>query len=96
MNVIANAVEAMEGGGTVSIYTRRCPQFVEIRISDEGIGIHEQDLTRIFDPFYTTRQKGSGLGLAISYKIIEAHSGEIEAESRPGEGTTFYIRLPTA
>jgi signal transduction histidine kinase len=65
-----------------------------VRIHDEGVGISEEDRLRIFEPFYTTRKRGSGLGLSISYKIVEAHKGEIKALSAPGQGTTFVIRLP--
>ncbi len=94
MNIIANGVEAMEEGGTIAIRTQKRQNGVEIQISDEGIGIGEADLLHIFEPFYTTRKRGSGLGLSISYKIVEAHNGEISAVSKPGKGTTFVIRLP--
>jgi two-component system sensor kinase FixL len=95
MNIIANGVEAMEGEGGITISTANVPGGVEIRISDTGIGIEEDKLLHIFEPFYTTREKGSGLGLAISYKIVEAHKGDIWVGSNPGEGATFVIRLPS-
>ena len=94
INIIANSIEAMEDGGTVKISTGKWYDGVEIRLSDEGIGISEDDLLRIFEPFYTTRDRGSGLGLSISYKVVEAHNGEIWANSMPGKGTTFVVRLP--
>jgi len=94
MNIIANGIEAMEDGGTISINTQKWYDGVEIRIADEGIGISEEHLLRIFEPFYTTRERGSGLGLSISYKIVAAHKGDIYATSIPGEGATFIIRLP--
>jgi two-component system sensor kinase FixL len=94
MNIIANGIEAMEDGGTITINTQEWYNGVEIRITDEGIGISDEDLLRIFEPFYTTRERGSGLGLSISYKIVAAHKGDIWAVSMPGEGTTFVIRLP--
>ena len=94
MNIIANGIEAMEGGGKISITSQQRPDGVEIRITDEGIGIREENLLRIFEPFYTTRERGSGLGLSISYKIVAAHKGDIWAVSKPREGTTFVIRLP--
>ncbi len=95
INVIANGMEAMDSGGTIKVCTEPWARGVEVRIIDEGVGINEEDLLRIFEPFYTTSKTGSGLGLSISYKIIEAHEGDIFALSLPGEGTTFVIRLPS-
>jgi two-component system sensor kinase FixL len=94
INIISNGLEAMTGGGAISVSTERLPNGIEVRIADEGIGIPEDDLEHIFEPFYTTRERGSGLGLSISYKIIEAHGGEIWADSSPGKGTSFVIQLP--
>jgi two-component system sensor kinase FixL len=94
INIISNGLEAMSEGGTITVSTNRTPQGIEVRINDEGIGIPYSDLEHIFEPFYTTREKGSGLGLSISYKIIEAHDGDISAFSSPGRGTTFFLRLP--
>lgn len=94
INIISNGLEAMPEGGTISVYTEKLPNGIEVRIADEGIGIPEEDLEHIFEPFYTTRETGSGLGLSISYKIVEAHGGEIWADSRPGEGSSFIIQLP--
>jgi len=94
INIISNGLEAMHDGGTISISTEMITGGLEIRINDEGIGIPEEDLQHIFEPFYTTRKRGSGLGLSISYKLIEAHNGDMWADSSPGEGTTFIIQLP--
>jgi len=94
INIISNGLEAMSDGGTITVSTEKIWHGVEIRISDEGTGIQDGDLEHIFEPFYTTRERGSGLGLSISYKLIEAHAGEIWAASHPGKGTTFVIRLP--
>ncbi len=94
INVIANGMEAMFEGGVITLTTARTSSGIEIRISDEGLGIPDEDLQHIFEPFFTTRERGSGLGLAISYKIVQAHGGELSAVSRPGKGTTFIIRLP--
>lgn len=94
INIITNGIAAMDDGGTVRVSTGKCPDGIEIRLSDEGIGIPEDDLLRVFEPFYTTRDSGSGLGLSISYKVVEAHKGEIWADSTPGEGATFVVRLP--
>lgn len=94
INIISNGIEAMTDGGAISVTTKRIPHGIEVRITDEGTGIPEEDLEHIFEPFYTTRERGSGLGLSISYKIIEAHDGDIWAVSSPGKGTSFIIQLP--
>ena len=94
INILSNGIEAMGEGGMITIATGSIPDGIEIRISDEGLGIPEEDLQHIFEPFFTTRERGSGLGLAISYKIVQAHGGELSAVSRPGKGATFIIRLP--
>lgn len=94
INIISNGLEAMQDGGAIKISTEKIPDGVEIRISDEGTGIPQEELKNIFEPFYTTREEGSGLGLAISYKLIQAHGGDIWAESTPGEKTSFIILLP--
>jgi two-component system sensor kinase FixL len=94
INLISNGFEAMADGGSISVTTEKLAEGVEIRIRDNGSGISEEDLCHIFEPFYTTRERGYGLGLAISYKIIQAHKGDITAYSLPGEGTTFVIKLP--
>lgn len=95
INLFSNGCEAMPEGGRITISVEQISGGIEIRIGDEGSGIPEQQIQHLFEPFYTTREKGFGLGLAISYKIIQAHDGEIYAESRPGQGTTFIIRLPS-
>ncbi len=94
INIISNGLEAMPEGGTITISTKKIDTGVEIRISDQGSGISCDDVRQIFEPFYTTRENGCGLGLAISYKLIEAHNGDIHAISSPGNGTTFIIQLP--
>ena len=94
INIISNGLEAMQDGGTITISTEKIPDGVEIKINDRGTGIPAEELKNIFEPFYTTREEGSGLGLAISYKLIQAHGGDIWAQSTPGKGTTFIIQLP--
>ena len=94
LNLFLNAIEAMPTGGRLKIALRRHQQAVEIEISDSGGGIPRENLTRIFDPFFTSKKGGTGLGLAIVYRIIENHQGEIKVESEPGKGSTFVLRFP--
>jgi two-component system, NtrC family, sensor kinase len=98
MNVISNAFQAIQGAGTVTItaqYQKEESQ-IKIRISDTGVGIKKDEMNKIFDPFYTTKEvgQGTGLGLSISYGIIKSHGGEILVESEPGQGSTFEISFP--
>jgi two-component system, NtrC family, sensor kinase len=98
MNMILNAADAMKDGGRLTLTTRHVPveQAVEAEFTDTGHGIKEEDLDRIFSPFFTTKEvgHGTGLGLAISYGIVKEHKGTITVESQEGEGATFTIRLP--
>ncbi|MEJ2039431.1 MAG: PAS domain S-box protein, partial [Desulfosarcinaceae bacterium] len=110
LNLYVNAWQAMPGGGHLHLKTRnrrlgpnelktspdKTGAFVQISVSDTGVGMDEQTLQRIYDPFFTTKQRerGTGLGLASAYGIIKNHDGAISCESRPGKGTTFHIYLP--
>jgi two-component system sensor histidine kinase HydH len=96
LNIFLNAMESMEKGGALRVEIVEKPERrgVEIWISDSGPGITQGNLSRIFDPFFSTKKKGTGLGLAITANIIEAHGGEILVESREGKGTTFKVFLP--
>ena len=96
-NIIFNAVDAMPEGGRLTILSQRqADDWVEVRISDTGIGMTEEVKKRIFDPFFTTKGvTNSGLGLSVSYGIIKRHGGEILVESEPGKGSTFILHLPT-
>ena len=96
LNLILNACQAMgeERGGRIEVVAARLDGEVELRISDTGPGIPRSKLSKIFDPFYTTKHSGTGLGLFVSQRIIHAHNGTIEVRSIEGEGTTFTIRLP--
>jgi two-component system NtrC family sensor kinase len=100
MNMIINAAEAMHGSGQLTITTRHVPaeSAVEVEFTDTGHGIKEEDLDRIFNPFFTTKEvgHGTGLGLAISYGIVKEHKGTITVESQEGQGATFTIRLPVS
>ncbi len=94
LNVFLNALAAMPGGGQVSISFQMQKDFLAVMISDTGAGISKEDLPRIFDPYFTSKPQGSGLGLAIVQKIMNAHAGVIEIESREGGGTTVTLRFP--
>jgi len=98
LNLYLNAIEAMEQGGTltVSLYREERSPWVKIIVSDTGTGISKEDLEHVFDPYFTTKQTGTGLGLAIVHKIIEAHKGEVRAESEIGRGTSVSVLLPAA
>jgi len=98
MNLILNARDAMHGGGRLTIETRVSDTFAVIELSDTGVGIAPENIARIYDPFFTTKEvgQGTGLGLALSYGIIQEHSGRIFVDSRPGEGAHFTIKLPAA
>jgi len=93
-NLILNSIQAMPNGGKLTISTRSADDGVVILVSDTGIGIPEDQVARIFVPFFTTKTKGTGLGLSIVQKIIENHGGQIRVDSRVNEGTTFEIYLP--
>jgi len=94
INLFANAVEAMEEGGDLSVRVTQEDNSVIIDISDSGKGIAGDALEKIFEPFYTTKDKGTGLGLAIVFNIINKHNGKIAIRSEEGKGTTFSITLP--
>lgn len=94
VNLFSNAVDAMDGSGSLNIIINTTDGLVEIIVADTGKGINDKDMQRIFDPFFTTKEKGTGLGLAIIYGIIKKHNGEIEVESEAGKGTSFKVILP--
>jgi len=98
MNLVINAGHAMPHGGELAISTYRSAdgKYICAGFKDNGVGISEENLARIFDPFYTTKSEGTGLGLSISYGIIENNGGKIEVKSRVGEGATFIVMLPVS
>jgi two-component system, sporulation sensor kinase E len=93
-NIVKNAVEAMPNGGLLTVATGADKGEIHMTFSDTGIGITDENLSKIFDPYFTTKQKGSGLGLMIVRKIVNDHGGRIEVESRVGKGTKVRIFLP--
>ena len=96
LNILINAAQSIEALGEIRIETRCVEKCVEIRFSDNGCGIPPDKVSKIFDPFFTTKPvgKGTGLGLNVAHNIIQKHHGTIGVESRPGQGTTFTIRIP--
>jgi PAS domain S-box-containing protein len=98
MNLVMNARDAMPRGGELTLATECENSSVHVEVSDSGVGIPPDHLTKIFDPFFTTKttSRGTGLGLAVTYGIIREHSGKILVESVVGMGTTFRLELPTA
>jgi PAS domain S-box-containing protein len=107
-NLVVNAKDAMPEGGVIRItvenrildtnsgFPLQSGRYIRVSIKDEGVGIPEKHLNRIFDPYFTTKQKGSGLGLATCYSIVKKHDGHVDLESRLGVGTTFHVYLPAS
>ncbi|MFK8051497.1 MAG: sensor histidine kinase [Woeseiaceae bacterium] len=96
LNLIKNASDAMDRKGTLSIGTWADDEFVHVSVKDTGMGMDEETLAKVRDPFFTTKEvgKGTGLGLSISQKIIDAHDGKLEIQSSLGKGSTFIVSLP--
>jgi PAS domain S-box-containing protein len=107
-NLVINAVQAMPQGGTMQLHARNATpealsglpleagRYVEITLQDEGLGIPREHLSKVFDPYFTTKHKGSGLGLTMTYTTIHAHNGHIALDSEMGKGTTFRIYMPAS
>lgn len=102
MNLILNAIQAMQGAGTITLMSRTVTKngtqpaadFVQIEVKDNGVGIPEENLQHIFDPFFTNKDEGSGLGLAVSHQIVQEHGGFVTIESKVGTGTSFFVHVP--
>jgi CheY-like chemotaxis protein len=107
-SLIINASQAMPGGGVINLLAENIVvgarqglplndgEYIKISVTDHGIGMPGKHLQKIFDPYYTTKQKGSGLGLAVAYSIVKRHNGYIDVRSIPGKETTFNIYLPAS
>ena len=97
LNLFLNAIQAMPNGGELTVEADRQDGTIRVLVRDTGIGIPREDLDKIFEPFFTTKDagEGTGLGLSVSYSIVEKHGGRIEVTSQPGQGTTFFVFLPS-
>jgi signal transduction histidine kinase len=97
LNLAINACQAMPNGGTLRLITIPAPNNrVALKVEDTGIGIPPEDLNRIFDLYFTTKDHGTGIGLSMVYRIVQMHDGEVEVQSTLGRGTTFTLLLPKA
>lgn len=94
-NIVTNAVQAMEGKGTLTLTVgRTADDQAEVSLTDTGPGIHPENVDKVLEPLFSTRAEGTGLGLSIAKAIVEKHGGTIDAKSEPGHGATFIVRLP--
>jgi signal transduction histidine kinase len=94
VNLIKNAIHAMTKGGTLTLQSDAGSDGIIVTVADTGGGIPQEQISRIFEPFYTTKKKGTGLGLMIVQRIVRDHGGRIDLESHVGQGTVFRIWLP--
>jgi len=96
VNIVMNAAQAMPVGGVIEIKTQNANDRISISVKDEGAGIKDEDMGKIFESFFTTKKKGegTGLGLSLSKRLVEANGGRIEVQSKVGEGSVFKISLP--
>jgi signal transduction histidine kinase len=94
LNLVLNAVDATEKGGRIELRAERCDDTVQVTVRDDGAGIAPENAARLFQPYFTTKRHGTGLGLFVTRKLVTDHGGSVAFASRPGEGTTFRVRLP--
>jgi len=93
-NLTVNACQSMDNGGSLTISAVVQGDMIEIAVKDTGTGILPENMSKLFEPLYTTKIKGIGLGLAVSRKLAETNDGRIEVQSQPGKGSTFTLYLP--
>ena len=97
LNLAINACQAMPSGGSLRLTSSPMSRSrVEVRVQDTGVGIAPDHLSKIFNLYFTTKERGTGIGLSMVYRIIQMHDGEVEVQSTPGRGTTFRVLLPRA
>ncbi|MEQ1910486.1 MAG: ATP-binding protein, partial [Vicinamibacterales bacterium] len=97
LNLALNACQAMPEGGTLTIGCEAARgRRVKLTVTDTGVGIKPEHLQKIFDLYFTTKERGSGIGLSMVFRTVQMHDGEIEVQSTPGKGTTFTLLLPQA
>jgi signal transduction histidine kinase len=96
LNVVRNALDVMPGGGHLRVSVRQSGSKCEIGVADTGPGIPAEVRQRIFEPFFSTKESGSGIGLAMTMRVVQMHGGSVDVDTAPGQGTTFYLRLPVA
>jgi signal transduction histidine kinase len=94
LNLLLNALQAIPNGGEITLLAREEAHWLVMQIIDTGTGIPPEVLENMFKPFYSTKSGGSGLGLPTARKVLEAHGGSLEADSAPGKGTRFTLKLP--
>ena len=94
MNLAANALDAMPGGGELAVTIRQTGTFAEVEFADTGTGMDDETMRKVFEPLFTTKTKGTGLGLAVCHQVISNHGGALDVSSAPGRGSTFTVRLP--
>ncbi len=94
MNIFLNAIQAMPDGGRLEVSMQSDDEFITVAVTDEGEGINPENLEKIFDPFFSTKDKGTGLGLTIAYKIMQCHNGFIKAFKNADKGSIFYLYFP--
>jgi signal transduction histidine kinase len=96
LNIMLNGIQAMPSGGSLSVrsYVNDSQTSIVLEIQDSGRGIPREELSKVFQPYFSTKEKGTGLGLSIAYRIISDHKGKIEVRSEVGKGTVFTIKLP--
>ena len=88
-----NAAQAIDGTGTVEVSSKTVEDMAQVVVKDDGCGMSEETINKIFDSFYTTKAHGTGLGLSIVYRLVESYNGRLEVESRQGQGSTFTLYL---